>query len=66
VDEDGFRTMFRKSPIKRAGRVGLLRNVCVALGNWGTEEAGVVLRRALEDPEPMVREHAAWALGVLA
>ena len=63
VDDDGFREMFRGSPMKRAKRAGLLRNVCVALGNWGAAEAEPVLRRALEDPDPMVREHAAWALG---
>ncbi len=62
VDDEGFREMFRGSPMKRARRGGLLRNVCVALGNWGADEASPVLRRALEDPDPTVREHAAWAL----
>ncbi|CAN5759400.1 hypothetical protein BH23GEM3_BH23GEM3_00320 [soil metagenome] len=45
------------------GRAGLARNVCVALGNWGLPEAALVLVRALADPEPLVRAHAAWALG---
>ena len=49
--------------VRRAGRAGLLRNVCVALGNWGADEAVPPLTAALEDPEPLVREHAAWALG---
>jgi len=40
-----------------------LRNVAVALGNWGAPEAVPALTRALEDPEPLVRGHAAWALG---
>ena len=63
VDDSAFREMFRGSPIKRAGRSGLLRNVCVALGNWGSEDAVGVLSRALQDADPLVRGHAAWALG---
>ncbi|MCJ7627521.1 MAG: HEAT repeat domain-containing protein [Longimicrobiales bacterium] len=49
--------------MKRAKRQGLLRNVAVALGNWGSTEAVPVLVPALEDPEPLIRGHAAWALG---
>lgn len=45
------------------GSCGVRRNVCVALGNWGSPEAVPVLARALSDPEPLVRAHAAWALG---
>jgi epoxyqueuosine reductase len=40
----------------------LLRNVAVALGNWGSPEALPALEKALADPEPLVREHAAWAI----
>ncbi len=47
----------------RAKRRGLLRNVAVALGNWGDPAAVPALARALQDPEPLVRGHAAWALG---
>jgi epoxyqueuosine reductase len=65
VDEAGFRVAFRGSPMKRAKREGLLRNVCVALGNWGSADAVPVLTAALGDPSALVREHAAWALGVL-
>ena len=61
--DEGFRQLFRQSPITRAKRVGLLRNVCVALGNWGSEAAVVVLVSALSDAAPIVRGHAAWALG---
>jgi len=53
----------RASPLRRAGRAGFARNVCVALGNWGSPEAVPVLMRALADPDPLVRGHAAWALG---
>jgi epoxyqueuosine reductase len=52
--------------VKRAKRRGLLRNVAVALGNWGAAEAVPVLVAALEDEEPLVRGHAAWALGRIA
>ncbi len=63
VDDEGFRELFRGSAITRAKRAGLLRNVCVALGNWGAAEAVPVLARALADGEELVRGHAAWALG---
>jgi epoxyqueuosine reductase len=63
IDEEGFRREFRGSPVTRARRRGLLRNVCVALGNWGADEAVPVLCAALADPDPLVRGHAAWALG---
>jgi epoxyqueuosine reductase len=63
LDEEGFRTLFRKSPIKRIKRRGLLRNVCVALGNVGTAEDLPALERAALDPEPLIAEHARWAVG---
>ena len=63
LDDAGFGEMFRASPIKRARRAGLLRNVCVALGNWGVAAAVPVLVSALGDAEALVRGHAAWALG---
>jgi epoxyqueuosine reductase len=65
LDEEAFRERFRHSPIKRAKRRGLLRNVCVALGNLGDPVAVPALVRALADPEPLVRGHAAWALGTI-
>jgi epoxyqueuosine reductase len=66
LDEEGFRHRFRASPVKRAGRRGLLRNVCVALGNWGDPAAIPALARAVHDAEPLIRGHAAWALGRIA
>ena len=63
MSEEQFRERFRHSPIKRAKRVGLQRNACVALGNIGDEAAVPALTRALFDGEPLVRGHAAWALG---
>lgn len=66
LDDDGFRARFARSPIARAKRRGLLRNVCVALGNIGDVRAVPALRRAAADPEPLIREHALWALGEIA
>ncbi len=57
-----FNQRFKKSPVKRAKRRGFLRNVSVALGNTADEEALPALRKSLEDQEPMVREHARWAI----
>jgi epoxyqueuosine reductase len=66
LDDEGFRQRFRGSPVKRAKRRGLLRNVAVALGNWGSPAATPALARALHDVEPLIRGHAAWALGCVA
>jgi epoxyqueuosine reductase len=64
LSEDEFRERFRHSPIKRAKRRGLLRNVCVALGNSGDPVAVPALVQTLAGHnEPLVRGHAAWALG---
>ncbi len=63
MDDEAFGERFSGSPVKRARRGGLLRNVVVALGNWGSRQAVPILARALEDLEPLVRGHAAWALG---
>lgn len=63
LDDHAFRTRFRRSPILRAKRRGMLRNVCVALGNWADPQVAPALFHALHDPEPLARGHAAWALG---
>ena len=63
LSQEQFSARFRRSPVKRAKRRGLLRNVAVALGNWRSPEAVPVLSEALTDGEPLVRGHAAWALG---
>ena len=57
-----FSGAFKGSPMKRAKLRGLKRNAAVVLGNVGTTEDIPVLRRAEEDPEALVREHAEWAL----
>ena len=63
MTEEQFRERFRHSPIKRAKRTGLQRNACVALGNTGDRAAVPALAQALTQGEPLVRGHAAWALG---
>src|SRR5438874_29434 len=65
LDEAGFRARFGKTAVARAKRRGLLRNTAVALGNSGNPDALPALAAALADPEPLVRGHAAWALGRL-
>lgn len=62
LDELAFKRRFAGTPLRRAKRRGLLRNVCVALGNVGGEEALPALSRAARDPEPLIAEHARWAL----
>ena len=57
-----FNYKFKNSPVKRAKRRGYLRNVAVALGNLNDVNALPALEHALNDSEPMVREHAAWAI----
>jgi epoxyqueuosine reductase len=64
LDEDAFRARFQGTAILRAKRSGFVRNVAVALGNLGDPRSVAPLVRALEgDADPLVRGHAAWALG---
>lgn len=65
LTSEQFREKFRGSPVKRAKRRGYLRNVAVALGNSGDRQAVPALASALRDEEPLIRAHAAWALGRL-
>ncbi len=63
IGEAAYQERFRHSTIKRAKRQGLRRNAAVALGDLGDPRAVPALARALHDDEPIVRGHAAWALG---
>ncbi len=65
LTEKEFRERFAGTALQRLKRRGLVRNVAVALGNWRVEEALPPLEMLLEDSEPLVRGHAAWALGQL-
>ena len=62
LDDAGFKRRFAGTPMLRTRRRGLLRNVCVALGNVGDDSALPALRRAAGDPEPLIAEHARWAI----
>lgn len=62
LDEDGFKRCFAGTPLLRTKRRGLLRNVCVALGNVGGSTALPALAAATRDAEPLVAEHARWAI----
>ncbi len=63
LDDDAFGRRFTRSAIKRTKRRGLLRNAAVVLGNTKNPQAVPALTHALDDLEPIVRAHAAWALG---
>ena len=63
MSEDDFRARFAGTSIMRAKRTGMQRNACVALGNLGDAAAMPALGRVLRQGEPLVRGHAAWALG---
>jgi epoxyqueuosine reductase len=67
LDDESFREIFSRSPIKRLGRGRFVRNVLIALGNSGGHVAGVraAIDRRLDDDDPRVRAMAAWALGRL-
>ncbi len=65
LDDEHFRERFRKSAVWRTRRSGLLRNVSIALGNVADRTSVPALAGALNDAEPLVRGHAAWALGRL-
>jgi len=63
LDQEAFSKLFRNSPIKRIKLPRLLRNVCVALGNTGTLEDIPALAKVASSADPMVAEHASWAIG---
>jgi epoxyqueuosine reductase len=65
LDEAGFSRRFHESAVWRTRRSGLLRNACIALGNIADRGSVPALAGVLDDPEPVVRGHAAWALGRL-
>ena len=62
LGEGDFKRRFAGTPILRARRRGLLRNVAVALGNWGSTEAHEALKVLARDPDPIIAEHAHWGL----
>ena len=69
MSEKAYQRAYADSPLARPRRKGMLRNLCVALGNWAATDAVAAadalapLSQALNDGQPLVRAHAAWALG---
>ena len=62
MDDEAFRKIFSKSPIKRIKRARFIRNVCVALGNTGTSSDLNALEKSAADSDPLISEHARWAI----
>ena len=60
-----FKQRFRGTPLERTKRRGVVRNVCVAMGNSGNPAFIPLLEDLLDDDEALIREHAAWALAQL-
>ena len=63
IDDEQFRQRFRKTPLWRARRRGVLRNAAIVLGNQMQPDSIPALNRGLSDTEPLVRGASAWALG---
>jgi epoxyqueuosine reductase len=66
LNDAGFKEKFKGTPILRTKRRGLLRNVCVALGNIGDTAALPALDKACHDPEPLIAEHAQWSMNQIS
>jgi epoxyqueuosine reductase len=62
ITEEDFKRLFARSPIKRAKYRGWLRNLCVVMGNSGDRRFITWLEAAADNPDPLVQEHATWAL----
>ena len=66
LDDAQFRTLFRRSPVKRTGRDRFVRNVLIAIGNSGNPALAAEAEALLDDASPLVRAMAVWALSRLA
>ncbi len=65
LDDAGFRERYRHTPLWRAKRRGIIRNACLVLGNQRHQPARPALQKLLDDPEPLIRHAAQWALDKL-
>jgi epoxyqueuosine reductase len=65
LDDESFREMFAGSPIKRIGVKRMIRNCLVAAGNSGDPGLAPSVGAHLDDPDPVIAEAAAWAMGQL-
>ena len=66
LDDEGFRKLFTKSPIKRIGRESFIRNVLIAIGNSGEKRMLPIAQKLMNDKSPVVAEAARWAAGELS
>ncbi|HEY3342546.1 MAG TPA: QueG-associated DUF1730 domain-containing protein [Anaerolineae bacterium] len=66
LDRAAFNARFQGTPIMRAKRRGVLRNACIAAGNWGNPQTLPLLENLLHDEEQLLHEHAAWAIAHIA
>lgn len=62
LDRSAFNQRYGATPLARAKWRGLMRNVCVAAGNWGDPSALPILQHLLYDADELIREHAGWAI----
>ncbi len=62
VSQAEFSAAFKYSPMKLAKLRGLQRNAAVVLGNVGTDDDVPLLEAMLQHDDPLLREHATWAL----
>ena len=65
MQPEEFRSVFRGSPVKRAKLSGLRRNAVIAIGNSGDKKFVPTLKKLCDDSDPVVAEHARWAVGAL-
>jgi epoxyqueuosine reductase len=65
MQQEEFRAVFRGSPVRRAKLSGLRRNAVIAMGNSGDKKFVPRLKKLCEDPDPVVAEHASWAVAAL-
>jgi epoxyqueuosine reductase len=65
LDDAAFRALFAKSPVKRIGRDRFVRNILYAIGNAGRDDLAPATQALLDDPSPLVRGAAVWALSRL-
>ncbi|MBI4052223.1 MAG: tRNA epoxyqueuosine(34) reductase QueG [Elusimicrobia bacterium] len=66
ITEEEFQSKYKKTPMERAKRKGLLRNALLAMGNSGDPEFRSVLETYRNDPDPVIREQAEWSLKKIA
>src|SRR6202521_1900503 len=65
MQQEEFRAVFRGSPVRRAKLSGLRRNAVIAMGNSGDKKFVATLKKLCEDPDPVVADHARWAVETL-